>query len=57
MPFIEDENGLAIYFTREQWHRIYRGLDDEACWGYTEEGAPQYEIISRIAKHLGLDEE
>lgn len=53
MPFIEDENGLAIYFTRDQWKKIYWGLVDEASWAYAEDGSHQYEIIGIIAKHIG----
>lgn len=57
MPFIEDENGLAIYFTREQWKKIYWGLVDEASWAYAEDGSYQYEIIGMIAKHIGYGDE
>ena len=53
MPFIEDNNGLAIYFSREQWNLIYWGLVDEASWCYAEDNSCQHEIIGIIAKHIG----
>lgn len=56
MPFIEDENGLAIYFTREQWQMIYRGLDDHANWCYCDEGTPERAILKRI-RNMGWDDE
>ena len=30
MPFIEDQNGLAFYFSREQWELIAEVLEDFA---------------------------
>ena len=56
MPFIEDENGLAIYFSRKQWKQIFDGLVDDASWCYAEDGSYQYEIIGIIGKHLGMGE-
>ena len=57
MPFIEDENGLAIYFTRDHWKKIYYGLADEASWVWAEDGSEQHGILYIMAKHLGLDDE
>ena len=57
MPFIEDENGLAIYFSREQWRDIYWGLVSDASWAYAEDGSYQHEIIGMIAKHIGYGDD
>jgi hypothetical protein len=58
MPFIEDDNGLAIYFTRDQWQTM---LD---CLNYTYEnyftyentvgtqGKKMVEIALKIKKHV-----
>lgn len=63
MPFIEDENGLAIYFTREEWVII---LDElmESLEIYSARNANSLlntntpfdamleDIVSRIKKHI-----
>lgn len=32
MPFIEDDNGLAIYFTRDEWKYILEVLEDDLVY-------------------------
>lgn len=63
MPFIEDEHGLAIYFSRDEWDIIFKELSDslEIVERWEKEGLivessthdkMLSEIISKIRKHL-----
>lgn len=64
MPFIEDSNGLAIYFTREEWEVILdelaESLEIYEHWkkeGMVRETTTPFDnmladIVSRIRKHV-----
>ena len=63
MPFIEDENGLAIYFTRDEWEVILKELEDSLeiveYWekkGLIVESSTHdkmlCEIVYKIRKHI-----
>ena len=59
MPFIEDNNGLAIYFTREEWQEIVGILDSHVRFQLDYVGDVDVEmprnIIDRIEKNLGIE--
>lgn len=63
MPFIEDQHGLAIYFSRDEWEVILKELEEslETVKHWEKEGLivessthdkMLYEIVSKIRNHV-----
>jgi hypothetical protein len=57
MPFIEDNNGLAIYFTREEWEVILDEVAESLEIQIANDANTPYtamlvDIVSKIRKHV-----
>jgi hypothetical protein len=56
MSYIEDKNGFAIYFTREQWSLIYESLKDDMIYYDHILSDSAWEMLNdtvkQIEKHL-----
>ena len=53
MPFIEDQHGLAIYFSREQWELIHECLAFDLSY-YEGQSLPDstWDMLSDITKEI-----